>query len=251
MKKLIFLGIITLILIAQGVMGSNVIIREGLCQSSETFIFSVFQPNDTHISSSSDFFNYSVCYPEGININFREGNCNSNENLIFGLYQPNDTHISTTSSYFNYSLCSPNIICIKYSPCDGVTIGSIYQGDNSHWAGVGYFNHTLCCMKFPGTWTGGGEGAEHTTVPTEEPDLEEPERRIPEFFSIVPIGKILFDEVGGKFVLIFFMILCIGFVFIKKKRCYYCKKKFRRKDLVLYKNRSYCKNCYQMEKAKE
>jgi hypothetical protein len=234
-KKLMF-ALIILILLMSGV---NAIIREGNCSSGETFLFSVFQPNDTHISSSQDFYNYSVCYPESITVNFVEGDCGPDENLILSLYQPNDTHISITKGYFNYSLCSPNVICGRPPSCAGISVGSLYQGDDSHWGDVGYFNNTLCCVKFP-----------EATSKAEVEKPEEPKDEEPRMIVIRKIAEKI-KEIGKEIGFILFGILLIVFVYVKKDKCYYCRKNFKRKDLVLYKNKSCCKNCYKIQKAKE
>ncbi len=247
-KKLILLGIFILISVAPIIMGANVTIRSGSCQVNETFLFSVFQPNDTHISVSQDFFssNYSVCYPKGITVNLRDA-C-IGENPILSLYQPNNTHVSVTRGYFNYSLCSSDIICELTTTCLGVIVGSLYQKNDSHWGDVNYFNQTLCCVDFREEGGGGGGGGAEIEV--EEPvEPIEPEIEVPK----ITIRKIAekIKEIGKELLLMFFMVLFIVFVYTKKERCYYCRKKFKKKSLFLYKNKTCCKNCYKLQKAKE
>ncbi len=230
-------------------MEANVTIRSGLCQANETFLFSIFQSNDTHISIGENFFNHSVCYPEIIAINLRGDSCPSGENIIFSLYKSNDTHISATEGYFNYSLCSPDLTCGLTTICSGTTIGSLYQADDSHWGDINYFNQNLCCVDFPivtGGPSGGGVG-----IDIEEPEeLIEPEIEEPKAITIKKIAEKI-KEIGKELVLMFFMILFVVFVYVKKERCYYCRKKFKKKSLVLYKNKTSCKNCYKVQKAKE
>ncbi len=240
---LIFLTIIVLIPI---VMGANVVIHEGVCQGNETFLFGIFQKNDTHISSNPNFYNYSVCYPQSITVNLRTGNCGSGENFILGLYQQNNSHISITEEYFNYSLCSSNIICGILPSCGGTSVGSLYQADDSHWGDTNYFNQTLCCIKFPEATSVEGGGV--VIDIEDEEEVEEIEEKLK-----IDIRKIAdkIKDMGKEIIFFFAIFLFMVFIYKKKEKCYYCKKKFKVKDLLLYKNRNCCKSCYEAQKGKE
>ena len=247
-KKLILLGIIALIL-APTVMGSSVAVYNGSCQATETFLFSVFQENDTHIAIGPDFFNYSVCYPEIIAINLRGYACPSGENIVLSLFQQNDTHVSVTEGYFNHSLCSSDITCGLTTVCSGTTIGSLFQAEDSHWGNIDYFNRTLCCVNFPVEGGGPSGGGSVIDIEEEVEEPEEPEVEVPKI-TIRRIAEKI-KEIRKELILVFFMALFMVFVYVKKERCYYCRKKFKRKSLILYKNKNCCKNCHGVQKAKE
>lgn len=83
-----------------------------------------------------------------------------------------------------------------------------------------------------GEISGAGEGAEYTTPEKEEP--VEPE--VPE----EPEKKWL-----EKWWWVILLLCLIIFLMCRKKKCEDCKKKFRRKDLIKYKGKYYCKVCYE------
>ena len=225
-------------------MGANVVIRTA-CLPSESALFSVYTSNDTHVAQPG-YFSNQVCYPKEIIVNLRTGNCNSEENCIFSQFSQNDSHISSCN-FFNYSLCSPNINCrLTTSSCDSVSLGSLHQADNSHWGDTNYFNQTLCCLKFPETTSVGGGGV--VIDIEDEEEVEEIEEKLK-----IDIRKIAdkIKDMGKEIIFFFAIFLFMVFIYKKKEKCYYCKKKFKVKDLLLYKNRNCCKSCYEAQKGKE
>jgi len=79
-------------------------------------------------------------------------------------------------------------------------------------------------------WTGSGEGADHLEVkpviPEEVIPVSELEKQRKLFLWIsIPLG------------------CCFLFLIFGKKRCDYCKKRFKRKNLIVYQKNYYCKEC--------
>lgn len=85
-------------------------------------------------------------------------------------------------------------------------------------------------------WTGSGGGAEHLHV---RPVLPKEE---------VPVEEAL-EKQRRQYLLFLIPISCwLLFLIFGKKQCYYCKKRFRRKDLIYYNKHYYCQSCIQKVK---
>ncbi len=122
-------------------------VRYGSCFYNETCIFSLYQPNDTHIGECG-YFNYSLCCGEVLTSKFRN-TCKDYETTLISVYKNNDTHVAT-SDYYSVKVCiAPEaVINIVNGSCsqEEIPMFSLYKLNDSHVAEPGYFSYTVCML---------------------------------------------------------------------------------------------------------
>lgn len=151
-------------------------------------------------------------------------------------------HLITTILVIIFSICLVNAL----SPSTPLVCGTDESGEIIISC-LGNEELTFFGLDLPEEVGGFGsdEGPDEThTLPTPIPRIEvEPFL----LFGIIPMPFLNYIGLNKEDWLLIYGLLVIsgGFLFLwlRKRKCEECKKKFKRKDLTQYKGKSYCEKC--------